>query len=65
MRQSIRGLSIASVNCRALYAELLAGTAWGNKGRRYFLSRVEEYVEGLKTALGIWWVPAHENRQSL
>ena len=35
-------------------AELLATKPWGDKTRRYFLTRPEEYREGLKAALGIW-----------
>ncbi|GLI67460.1 hypothetical protein VaNZ11_011657 [Volvox africanus] len=36
------------------FAEILAKTAWGDKSKRYFLSREEEYVGGLRAALGIW-----------
>ena len=33
---------------------MLATKPWGDKTRRYFLTRPEEYREGLKAALGIW-----------
>ena len=36
-------------------ADLLASTSWGDKRRRYFLSRTEEHVDALKASLGIWW----------
>ncbi|KXZ49049.1 hypothetical protein GPECTOR_23g135 [Gonium pectorale] len=36
------------------FAEILAKTTWGDKSRRYFLTREEEYVGGLRAALGIW-----------
>jgi acyl-CoA oxidase len=32
----------------------LAATPWGDKSRRHFLSREEEYVGGLRAALAIW-----------
>ncbi|KAG2435906.1 hypothetical protein HXX76_007101 [Chlamydomonas incerta] len=35
-------------------AEMLSNTSWGDKSRRYFLTREEEYVGALKAALGIW-----------
>eukprot|EP00884_Botryococcus_braunii_P015671 jgi/Botrbrau1/2788/Bobra.0125s0001.1 len=34
-------------------AEILANTEWGDKSRRYYWTRPEEYVGGLKAALGI------------
>ncbi|EFJ46884.1 hypothetical protein VOLCADRAFT_92640 [Volvox carteri f. nagariensis] len=36
------------------FAEILSKTPWGDKSRRYFLGREEEYVGGLRAALGIW-----------
>jgi acyl-CoA oxidase len=38
-------------------AGILKETEWGDKSRRYYLTRTEEYVEGLKAALGIWCAP--------
>eukprot|EP00798_Chlamydomonas_sp_ICE-L_P022131 gene22131-29193_t len=35
-------------------AEVISKTSWGDKSRRYFHTREEEYVGGLKAALGIW-----------
>lgn len=35
---------------------MLSKTSWGDKSRRYFLNREEEYVGALKAALGIWCV---------
>ncbi|KAK9847424.1 hypothetical protein WJX84_002360 [Apatococcus fuscideae] len=32
----------------------LEKTTWGDKSQRYFLTREQEYVEGLKAAMGIW-----------
>lgn len=46
----------AVVVCSHRFADVLAKTSWGDKSRRHFLSREEEYVGGLKAALGIWWV---------
>lgn len=40
--------------CRAQFAAMLQRTSWGDKSRRYFLSREEEYTEALRAALGIW-----------
>jgi hypothetical protein len=39
---------------RARFAELLAKAPWGDKSRQYFYTREEEYVHGLRCALGIW-----------
>jgi len=39
---------------RAQFIEILQKTSWGDKSRRHFLTREEEYVGGLKAALGIW-----------
>lgn len=39
---------------RAELAKVLAETDWGDKSRRYFLSREEEHVGGLKAATAIW-----------
>ncbi|GFR44234.1 hypothetical protein Agub_g5369 [Astrephomene gubernaculifera] len=39
---------------KQLFAELLASTPWGDKSRRYFLDREEEYVGALRAAFGIW-----------
>lgn len=33
---------------------MLKETEFGDKSRRYYLTRTEEYVDGLKAALGIW-----------
>lgn len=33
---------------------MLKQTEFGDKSRRYYLTRTEEYVDGLKAALGIW-----------
>jgi acyl-CoA oxidase len=35
-------------------ARMLAATPWGDKSRRYFLTREEEYVGGLRAALAAW-----------
>ena len=35
-------------------ADEISKTDWGNKSRRHFLSREEEYIAGLKGAVGIW-----------
>ncbi|GLC45233.1 hypothetical protein PLESTB_000722200 [Pleodorina starrii] len=43
------------------FAEILAKTSWGDKSRRYFLGREEEYVGGLRAALGIWEKMKTEN----
>ena len=44
------------VQCRRVrFAEEVSKTSWGDKSRRYFLEREEEYVGGLKAALGIWY----------
>ena len=40
--------------CRAELAGIVKETEWGDKSRRYYLTRTEEYVDGLKAALGIW-----------
>lgn len=42
------------VGRKAEIARMLASTPWGDKSRRHFLSREEEYVGGLEAALGIW-----------
>ena len=34
--------------------KLLAEQPWGDKSQRYFLNREEEYVGGLRAAIGIW-----------
>ena len=39
---------------RAELAQALAETDWGDKSKRYFLSREEEHVGGLKAATAIW-----------
>jgi hypothetical protein len=39
---------------RATLAKELAAKPWGDKSRRYFLTREEEYVGGLEAAVGIW-----------
>jgi len=38
----------------------LEATPWADKSRRYFLTREEEYVGGLRAALGIWGKMAAE-----
>ncbi len=45
---------ISAVYFRHELAKMLSETSWGNKSRRHFLSREQEYVEALKAALGIW-----------
>ena len=42
------------VLCRAQLAQMLAESEWGDKSKRYFLSREEEHVGGLKAATAIW-----------
>eukprot|EP00878_Enallax_costatus_P005125 GHUV01005387.1.p1 GENE.GHUV01005387.1~~GHUV01005387.1.p1 ORF type:complete len:651 (+),score=176.60 GHUV01005387.1:188-2140(+) len=42
------------VERRAQFAAVLAKTPWGNKTNQYFYTREEEYVHGLRCALGIW-----------
>ena len=32
----------------------MSETSWGDKSRRHFLNREEEYVHALQGALGIW-----------
>ena len=39
---------------RAELAQALAEADWGDKSKRYFLSREEEHVGGLKAATAIW-----------
>ena len=36
--------------------DLLTTEPWGDKSRRNFLDRREEYVAGLRGAVGIWYV---------
>ena len=40
--------------CREELVKLLSSQPWADKTHRYFLNREEEYVGGLKTAVGIW-----------
>ena len=40
--------------CRSRLVAQLEKTTWGDKSQRYFLTREQEYVEGLKAAMGIW-----------
>ncbi len=42
--------------CRAQLIEALKQTSWGNKDRRHFISREEEYVGALRASFGIWCV---------
>jgi hypothetical protein len=42
------------LSCRAQFAEVLATTPWASKANQYFYTREEEYVHGLRCALGIW-----------
>lgn len=39
---------------RAKFADFLAKQPWGDKSNQYFYTREEEYVHGLRCALGIW-----------
>ena len=48
---------------RAELARALADTEWGDKSRRYFLTREEEHVGGLKAATAIWSVTSHSHVQ--
>lgn len=34
--------------------KLLSSQPWGDKTHRYFLTREQEYVGGLQSAVGIW-----------
>jgi acyl-CoA oxidase len=34
--------------------KLLLSQPWGDKSSRYFLTRDQEYVQGLQAAVGIW-----------
>lgn len=43
-------------SCRAQFAEVLSKTPWASKTNQYFHTREEEYVHGLRCALGIWCV---------
>eukprot|EP00210_Caulerpa_lentillifera_P003885 g3712.t1 len=36
------------------FCELVEKTDWGDNSQRYFLSREQEYINGLKAAFGIW-----------
>ncbi len=47
-------LSTGAPASRAELLEYLATQPWADKSKRYFQSRTEEYVNGLRTALGIW-----------
>ena len=40
--------------CSAQFVAMLQKSDWGSKSRRHFLTREEEYTEGLRAALGIW-----------
>ena len=51
----------ASYAFRAELARALADTEWGDKSRRYFLTREEEHVGGLKAATAIWSVTSHSD----
>jgi hypothetical protein len=44
---------------RAHLAKVLAAQPWGDKSQRYFLTREQEYVQGLETSVGIWQVERH------
>lgn len=39
---------------RAELVKLLAAQPWGDKSGRYFMSREQEYTDGLRAAVGIW-----------
>ena len=41
-------------SCRAQFADFLSKQPWADKSRQYFYTREEEYVHGLRCALGIW-----------
>ena len=45
---------IEKLQQRTQLTQLLASQPWGDKSQRYFLSREQEYVQGLQTAVGIW-----------
>lgn len=45
---------VLCLSCRARFAELLSKAPWGDKSNQYFYTREEEYVHGLRCALGIW-----------
>lgn len=45
---------VGAVLHRAQFAQVLAKTPWGDKSKRHFMSREEEYVAALQAALGIW-----------
>ena len=40
--------------CRDKLVKLLQAQPWGDKSRRYFYSRTEEYVTALQAAIGLW-----------
>lgn len=41
--------------------EALSKTSWGDKSKRHFLTREQEYVQALQAALGIWEKMKKEN----
>jgi hypothetical protein len=44
----------SDLHYRAKFAEFLAQQPWSDKSNQYFYTREEEYVHGLRCALGIW-----------
>lgn len=50
------------VERRSKFAEFLSNQPWGDKSNQYFYTREEEYVHGLRCALGIW---QHVNKEKL
>lgn len=44
----------ATTPCSEELLELLGSQPWGDKTHRYFLTREQEYVGGLQSAVGIW-----------
>jgi acyl-CoA oxidase len=44
---------------RAKLAEALSKTSWGDKSKRHYLTREQEYVQALQAALGIWYATRH------
>lgn len=49
---------------RAHLAKVLAAQPWGDKSQRYFLTREQEYVQGLEASVGIWEM-MRKNKMSL
>ncbi len=63
--QQLQALTQYSRLCRRReLAAFLATQPWGDKRRRYFLSRTEEYVGALRASLGIWSAATPRMRMS-